>query len=676
MIQTDAAQGVDLSTVRTYLDEALLGLRAIADPEVRVRDVERDLAAGLLAVYRAHASRGDASEFSAQLRTALERTRSALTVLQATPTADGGTAAEMQKVALSIRALMRASAAPDTGPPPSLPRPTSGPPRPLLRATRREPALLELERSILYPAIPLPEIALTEPPPAVEEKEPPPIVDAAQLEALLAEVQATLGAAEEEDEKDEKEKKPPKEEEGAARPAPLGPPIDEELEREYVGVRVAEPDLVFERARSCFEDLGMFSLMRKPLEGQTWTGRDKPERRLLARIDAVAACGAWVLPRLVKILEERPLPDPELTWAAIFLFGSIAGDDALDQTMRLVRVAPLDVPAMATAVADALSLAPHPAIADALRPWLGDADPARRAVAAGVLTRRGAITLDEARRATRDPDKRVVLEGARALAVAFGRLDDFDFEGVLAHKEPAIAAAAMTAATLRKREAGVRRALSLTAEGQGAFADAAMLVAVGARQDALDALRADAAAAGSPVTLEALGWFGSVAVVDYLIGRLRADEPAAVAAAADALQRITDASLTDDVPDPVYAPGDRPFVRFFRPPTVVAELSKNPDIWGAWWKKHRANAKETTRYRFGHAWTPLDSLWELECAWAAPRERAYAHLEIVSRTSVDSPFDAQAFVARQEAQLREIRAAIETPAARAHDGTWATSFVR
>ncbi len=70
---TVAAQRGDIMVVRALLDDALLGLRAIGDAEVRVRDAERDIAAALLHVYRALATPGDAAAFDGESTSALSR---------------------------------------------------------------------------------------------------------------------------------------------------------------------------------------------------------------------------------------------------------------------------------------------------------------------------------------------------------------------------------------------------------------------------------------------------------------------------------------------------------------------------------------------------------------------------------------------------------------------------
>ena len=101
-----------------------------------------------------------------------------------------------------------------------------------------------------------------------------------------------------------------------AEPTPEVPPeavvaapvTDEEAEREHQGVVLTEEDVLFDRARSCLEDLAMLGLQRRPLRLEPWHA-PRTEARLLAKIDALVARGAaGTLPRLVRLLDARPLP--------------------------------------------------------------------------------------------------------------------------------------------------------------------------------------------------------------------------------------------------------------------------------------------------------------------------------------------------------------------------------
>ncbi len=533
--------------------------------------------------------------------------------------------------------------------PPQPPRP--GEKKPLLRASVDEPQLLELPRSALHPITP--QMPIEEPPViagAEAAPEPPPVPSVEQLRSLAEKMAAAAKPLEDEPEA-------PAEAEEEASPAAERTIEDSEqvADRELFGTVLREEEIVFDRARTCLEDLATFSVMRKPMEGQGWEGRGTTERRLLARVDAILSLGDAVLPRLVKSLEERPVPDPDLTWALLFLFGSIAGDDALDQVMRIARVVSFESPEMVEAVADALSLPPHPGIASAIRPWLGDADPARRVAALKVLGRRREITNAEALQGAADGDLSVVAAAARALGSASGSVDPRLWGDLIRHSDETIARSALESSILRRSPLFIQRARMLVTDGRPAFAQAAMFLAIGSEVRELDLFLTEAKRQSSPVLLEALGWFGHVQLIDLLLQSLRAGEEAIKLAAASALQRITGASLTEEEPDPQYDSQDRPFLRAFAPPPMVEALSLDADAWTAWWKKHQANSRSSTRYRYGHAWSPEDNLWQMEDPLSSRSDRWWAHLELVARMGKTIPFDPDAFVARQRKQIQEWR---------------------
>jgi hypothetical protein len=661
----------DMTAVRALLDDALLGLRAIADPGVKLRDAEREIAAALLHTYRALASPGDAAVYHAESANALVRARGALGALQQVATSDRGTEAEMSVMAQAVRLLGQQPPPPDPGP--QLPRP--GQRSPILRASTGEPQLLDLERSVLYPTIPLPPLPDAEPP--EEPFSPPPEATLAtddDIAALLAEAHAAIGLlaaadAEEDEEKDPTEEKP-------APKGPLGPPDEAALELEYLGLQLEERDVVLERARTSFEDLGAFAMMRVPQADEGWMSAERVERRLLTRLDSIAACGAWVLPRLVKTLEELPVPDPDMTWAAIFLFASLAGDDALDQALRIARASDVDVDGMLVSVTDAFALAPHPGIEPAMRRWLSDPDPGRRAIAVGALGRRKALVADDAARATVDPDARVVLAGAEALGSALGDVAPQVIEPLLFHATPAVVRAAIASATVRRTRQGVRRAIELTGEARGDFADAALFVAIGGDLDASAALQEDRAASGSDVHIEALGWFGDLDCIDYVLGRMETGTPETQAVAVETLQMLTGAGLTKANAAPEYAPDAQPFTRADTPPEEAALLLVDPAPWAAWWKKHRQHAQPKKRYRFGHLWTPRDSLWQMEHPSSRTRVRRFAHLELVARLGGCIPLDLRAFVVGQQRSLAEWTEYVAARRDRAAPGSWATSYAR
>jgi len=589
-VSEKAASGVPLSEVRAMLDEGLVQVATSrGDPAAR-----RDAALAMMeALADVDAALSDPSLFQQGTSRALSRIRAA----HAEP--DSG-AAEVLSRCLSaladIRWEPRASA-------PVVPGPGA-----FLRASVGEPAVLDLGRGRIPARVPIFQDGDLEPlaaPEAAEIAEPPPLT--------LAQLEAALAAAEAEDDA------PPAAEPPAEEPLPAPPASEDEAILAYYGAAVTEEKIVFERARVCLEDLALLGSLRRPLADQGWAGRAEPERRLLARVDAIAACGANVLPALVSLLEERPVPDPELTWALVFLFGSIAGAD--EQAMRLARVAPLEADGMIDAVADALALAPAPRITDVVAEWLGDPAAERRAAAAIALSRRGALSTAQALVAASDADVRVALAGAAALATSAGPVDPAALWRLSHHADERVVHAALESALIRRSVIAVRRVAELVEEGRPGHAEAAILLAIASGSDAFDSLRA-AAASGSPAALEALGWFGHPDAVPLLLEHLQGET---AGPAAKALELLTGASL----------------------------LTAEPLPWREWWAEHEKTFRPGARHRSGHPWSLADDLRQIEGPEATARERRLAFLELCARSGSSLPFDADAFVARQRRQLAD-----------------------
>jgi uncharacterized protein (TIGR02270 family) len=663
-----------MKEVLALLDHALLGLRGVTDAKIKIRDAEREIAAALFHTYRALASSGDAGAFDQETASALGRARDALKTLQEVETADRATATEMSVIAHAVRLLAENPAPPD--PAPLLPR--QGRAIAVLLATKGEPQLLDLDRSVLYPTVPLspsPEAEPEEPTASAPPVDAPALATDEDIAALLAAGEAAIGALNEADD-DEKDEKKETEAGAPAKNEPLGPPDEALLERQYLGLQVDEQDVVVERARASFEDLSAFGMMRVPQPDETWLSAERVEQRLFARIDAIVACGPWVFPRLVKMLEELPVPDPDMTWATVMLFGSLVGDDSLDQALRVAKASELEVPDMVARIADAFAVAPHPGIEAAMRPWLRDEEPGRRAVAVAVLGRRGVLVADDAVMATTDPDARVVLAGAEALATAIGDVPAAAIEPLLRHDEPTVVRAAIASATARRTRQGVARATELTGAARGDFADAAVFTAIGGDVDVRGALNEDQAASGSDVLIEALGWFGDLGFVDYLLGRMSTGEPTTKVACVAALQMLTGASLTKAHPKPDYPDDALPFTVEGVMPEDVGPLLVDEKPWAEWWEKHRRNARAKTRYRFGHPWSPRDNLWQMESPSSGTRTRTFAHLELVARMSATLPFDVRDFVVRQRRTLESWRELVEGYHGRAPAGSWNTSWQR
>ena len=457
---------------------------------------------------------------------------------------------------------------------------------------------------MLVPAIPIPRLSPEPAPTGSHVIEPPRIETIEELDALLAQPPEVPRAA------DRKQQ-----------PAPQAVPYDRAVSRHLE--RLAE---------TMVEELGALGMQRRQLDGQTWTGKGRTERRLLARVDGILACGPHVLPRLVRKLETRPVPDAELTWGLLFLFGSIAGDDALDEAIRVARASALETPEVLEAVADAFALVPNVRIEGRLRTWLSAAREAERAVAVHALGRRGAITADEVRAVLASPALPVVREAALAIRSASGRVDPQTMDWLLHHDDERVVQRALVSAVLRHDASGVRRARTLIRAHQAELGDAALVFALSEGRDALDALFEAAAVSGAPSVLVALGWFGHLGAVPYLIGRLESDDDMTRESAAAALVRIAGSPHAEE-----SFPSDEPVLR--------SESCLNPKLWRRWWRRHERHGTRgfaTGSERHGKH----GRIWQ---SWNMTHRR---HRRACWRTSSSSPASASPHLSTQMGSSR------------------------
>ncbi|MCC6877019.1 MAG: hypothetical protein IT378_22125, partial [Sandaracinaceae bacterium] len=530
-------------------------------------------------------------------------------------------------------------------------------PPPLARASRGEPRLLDIARPVIQPAIPLDEL-----PPVIDvsssEPPPPPRLSLEELLALAAENQAKLEAF-------DAEPPPP-----PPAPRPQAPPIvaDDEALRERFGVTIDYPTLIAERARDAVTDLGMLGRMRRPMPEERWASGEVTEERMLTRVDALLACGSESWHDIVRLLDDRPLPDPELTFGIVFFLCSVAGDDTFDEAMRLVSLSDLADEEMRVMLADALVFAPHPRIDETLPRWLGDSSADRRALAAEVLRRRGTLLGPHLEQASRDSDPRVLASVAHALcAIERGRAAG-TLGWLLAHEDERVARAALETSTRLRSPFGYERAVQLVQEDRGDFASASVIVAVSGDRDARRVLEDEVAGEGHPGVLRALGWYGDVGFVPFLLGRLRNGDEETMLAALDALERLTGASLTDADPEPTYSPEERPFVRERVDYEPGATLSMDADVWESWWRAHGRAADPKRRYRWGKPWALGDLVHELRHEQFPQRDRPYAALELGFRSHTQCTLDWTAWVQRQRKQVAEWTSRVSTSSS--PPGSW------
>lgn len=646
-------------SVRALLDEALIGLRSIEDAEIPVQEARSYVAASLARVYDALAHVTEHGVYRESTTAALQLARDALTVLSFKPSVDPGVFYDLRLVAQAIGLLAQS-----VPPPESAPRLPRGEKRPALRASVGVPTLHDLERTVLHPTIPLPELE-TIPPPRVDPEAssvmPPPEVRSAEDLAKLEEWgrRAAEAAAVEEEE----EAPPPS-------PPPLPKAGDAAAIEAVFGKASPPPHVLWTRGRQWFEDIAMMSLMRRLGQGELWSNLEPVETRLLARVDAILACGSWILPRLVQLLEERPLLDPELLWASIFVLGSIYGDDTRDQIERLVRVAQLDDPSAFESAADALTFAPHRGVEGLARRWMEEGHTRRSLLGIRVLGRRRATTVETLapHLATEDPER--LSETIAALELVPGDVRSAYLSRALGHADARVFRTTVECAIARGLESGAREARARLSTPDASAA--APIAAIASDEHAFELLLGAAATAPSRELYDALGWYGHVGAVPFLLGRLAAGDEAAVVG----LQRITGASIDDESKEPPeYEDGELPFVReHFVAPTFVAKLSADAERWSAWWRRYGGRADPRVRYRWGHRWSTRDDYYELAEGIATAEQRRLAYLELCARAGGALPFDGREFVPRQRAQLHAWREYLGERHERAPRGSWRVRF--
>jgi hypothetical protein len=653
---SDTGRRADLLTARALLDDALVGLTRVEKPAPPIAAARDEVAQALEHVYRALANRTDYAIVRDEAELAMERTREALGALQYRETTDQGVLADIGLVAQALGVLRSNARIPEEV---VLDLPRRGT-RDRARASVGEPTAVDLDRDVLVPAVPLQPIE--EPPAEVEVEEPPEpeIRSAEDLARYVALV------AEQNELPDDETKR-----------TMLAPPrtrreIDPaSLVRRVYGTPETKEDVIGNQVDGFIEDLGMMSVMRQADEDDVWHELAPVERRLLARVDAIAAAGPVYFSRLVDRLGDSPITDPQMAWAAVYFFGSLRGTDAVDQVVRLVRSFDLEEEAMFASVSDAIAFVPNRGIEAFVRTWLDDPSETRRAFALRVLGRRaGLAILELAPRFTRDLPRRIHAELLRALETAAGPIDPELLRPALAGDDPLLFSLAAECGLARGVSASLVYARGHLKNGRN-FGNSALVCALAGTEPERDLLIELALAEPTDSVIEALGWSGSVKMVGFLIGRLRAGAKTSLAA----LQRLTGASIAKGQPVvEELEPAERPFVRGHRPPEPEIELDDDPERWELWWEEYGAAASHDVRYRYGHAWSVADNLWELSDAPGSSRTRRLAWLELAARTGIRIPFDAQAFVVRQRRQVHEWKEALAVRRERAPVGRWTSTF--
>lgn len=649
----DDASSARLTMVRSMLDSALLGLREIEDADLDVPSVERALGTALRHVYAAAAA-VDYPSFCEASEQGVESVRSGLIGLMEVPSEDAHASSVAAMVAQSLGMLQQVRWQLIDA---ELPRNDGD--EGYVFASVELPQLLTLRRDAVRPAIPLDERTASRFP-----SDPPVVVPAPMtLEQLL-------GAAAAHRDDLQKMADEPAEDEGESPPAPALPSSEELDEDEALrfGLPITDDQLVRLRARDFCDDLGIMGRQRRCTAPEPWASGRRAERRMLVKVDAIVACGVDAFEELVRRLDDAPIPDPETTYANLYFFGSIAGDDTFDQILRLIEITDLSDDDMREMVTDALVLAPHGRTDRHFSSWLDHPDDDRRLLSVEILRRRRVLSVEQFDAMGNDPDPRVLASLARSVPTlpqfVPGALGWF-----LNQKDPRIVGAALESTTRMCNPLAYERAVALVERHGGAYADAAMYVAITGGPEAAEVLRADLAVNALPITLRACGWFGDATFVPFLLGRLREGDEAQSFAALDALERLTGASIVDAGIVAEYRETEEPFVRHERreymPPGI---LDGDADAWTAWWDAWGGRAEEGVRYRWGQRYVLGDNLHELRDFAFIQRDRPWAALEAEYRGRLPPLLDWTDLIVRQQRAVDEWTAML---GGRAERGGWA-----
>lgn len=451
---------------------------------------------------------------------------------------------------------------------------------------------------------------------------------------------------------------------------------------------MSKDDFIRRWARECIDDIGMLGLQRLPLLGDDWRACLALEKRLVKAIDAVAALGPVAVRYVEPYVLDAPAADPMKMFAIAMLGGCLEGRDVLAGAERVLhRFGPGD-PAIASAFASAMKLAPNPFVPNVLRSLVASADPACRAIGVEVLAHRGWLTPEELTALADEEDSRVFALALPALAVARDRNLERALTRALSHADLRVQEAALDATALA---AHPRAASAARAAACGALGDRALvrLAIVGDESDARWLL-AKMEAAPTAEAVEAVGWAGLVEAAPRLIRVLEtSDDDAVKLSAGAALERLLGAGLVDVIevmpeaieevevrdPDPevrpsldetVGDPDDR------APPGSAEKLeaaSIDPERWRAWWVEHGKRLDPKLRTRRGQGYSPSVSLYELDRLLLPAEDRRRLHRELAARTARFAAFDPCDLVVVQEQGLKAwekvLRGVSESP------GAWA-----
>lgn len=426
---------------------------------------------------------------------------------------------------------------------------------------------------------------------------------------------------------------------------------------------VEELQVLRDLARDCLEDVAAGRSLRQTNALESWLDQGPFEQRLIENLDAFAALGGGVLPRVSLFHAEAKIPDPERAFAVALTLGSIEGPDTVDAAVMILKQS---APEEHAGWFDGLWLAPNPAIDTAMADLATHPRSALAALALDVLHARGR-TPDEVVRALLDhDDPGIAVRIARALATALPRRDAVDRLELLCATTPDDDLFLAALESLLRR--GDERALPLLRDAVDAPESVARcrralpLLCLAGRAGDLDRLLGGLHEGPTVRLLRGLGRFGHVESLGVLQNYLEHEDADVVAAAAEALDRITGAGLREAVEEPweVELPPEAANAGGIAVPLrKVERIVLDPARWSAWLRDNtRRLDQKKLKTRGGVPFSPAQIVDELEARATPPQRREEAALELVLCTGLVSAFSPHDWVARQKQHLAELRAEV------------------
>jgi hypothetical protein len=441
---------------------------------------------------------------------------------------------------------------------------------------------------------------------------------------------------------------------------------------------IEEVEVLRDLGRACLADIANNRNLRKPNALETWLDQAAFEQRLFDNVDAFAALGGAVLPLVSLFHAEAKAPDPERAFAVALTLGCIEGHDTTGSAVMALKQSP---PEEFPGWIEGFWLAPSPAIDAAMADLCTSPRSEMVALALEVLDARGPAPDDVLTALVDRPEPEIARRVARALATALPRRD-------------AIAQLERIGATTNDDELFLATLVSLLRRGHGPALDllrrtidspisparsqkALPLLCFVGRAGDLDRLLTAARNTPTVRLVRGLGRFGHVESLGALVDLLGHEDEDIVAAAAEALDRITGAGLREIIEEPweIELPPEAEAAGGIPIPTrKVERIVTDPERWAAWMRDNAERLDPKAKTRSGIPFTPLQIVAELEAKGTPPEHREEAALELRLMTGITSAFSPHDWVARQQKHLAELRQ--QVAAMPASPGAWSLSAHR